>query len=120
MKRNIIFIITLFSLLLTIVTVEKTYTNNFRNITNKTIGQCNDSDNSSDFIECANQLFQIMSKRKFTNRLFFSKDITEQIINETKKLKVYATENELSDAKASVENLKFLFKSLYRFNEKSE
>jgi len=109
-KRNIVFIVVLLCLLTAIVSAEKIYTSNFKKVTDDII-------NKNDYLNCAQKLCEVMEKRKIVNRLFYSKDITHQIINEAKKLEVYATQNELSDAKASVENIRFLLKSLCRFNE---
>ena len=115
MKRNIIFIIVLFSLLAAIVSAECIYTNNFKKATDELIDGC--GEDKIGFLNCAEKLCDLMKQRKIVNRLFYSKDVTHQVINEANKLKVYAEQNELSDAKASIETLKFLFKSLYRFNE---
>lgn len=116
MKRNIIFIAILSGLLITIISTEIIYSYNFKKITSDTINQCQNGQ-KNDYIKCADKLYNIMKKRKVINRLFYSKDITHQVIAETKKLKVYADRNELGDAKVSIENIKYLFKSLYRFNE---
>ena len=115
MKRNVIFIIVLFLLLTAIVSAERIYTNDFKRATGEIIDNCGEQ--RVDYIDCADKLYSLMNKRKAVNRLFYSKDITHQVINEAKKLKVYAEQNELSDAKASVETLRFLFKSMCRFNE---
>ena len=115
MKRNIIFIIILLVLLSAIITAEKVYTNNFKKAINDVIERCSGA--RDEFISCAETIDKIMSKRKPYNKLFYSKDVTHRIINEVEKLKVYAVANELSDAQASVENIRFLLKSMLRFNE---
>ncbi len=120
MKRNIIFIVTLFLLLLMIVTIEKIYIKEFKTETDIIMEQCDNTEQNSTLLNCSDKLFKMLNKRRFVNRIFFSKETTEQMINEIKKLKVYATENQLSDAKATIENIKFLLKTMLRFNVKSE
>ena len=117
MKRSIIFLIALCLFLSIIVISEFLYTRNFKEKTNEIIKSCEQNDN---FVACAKRLDDIMSKRKFVNRLFYSRNTAKQIESEIEKLKVYANENEISDANAQLKNIKFLYNTLYRFNAKEE
>ncbi len=116
MKRGIIFLTALCSLLLIVVTSEYFYSKNLKKNTEKIIETCEDSHNDDRFIKCADDLNELMKNRRFINRMFYSKDIAERIISEIEKLNIYAMGDNISDTKAQLESIKFSFETLYRFN----
>ncbi len=113
MKRGIVFLTILCSLLTAVVASEYFYSKNLKMNTEKILSEY---ETSEDFLSCADRLSTLMRDRKIVNRLFYSRDTAEKITSEIEKLKVYAKEQNKVDAKAQLENIKFLYETLYRFN----
>ena len=113
MKRAVIFLIVLCLILVVIVSTEFFYSKNLKKHTNEIIKDC---ETDCNFSLCAEQLRSIMANRKIINRLFYSKNIIKKIESEIDKLEIYAIENQKSDAKVQLKNIKFLYHTLFRFN----
>lgn len=113
MKRAIVFLTVLCLVLVVIVSAEYFYSKDLKKHTNGIISVCEQNGN---FTECAKDLSEIMNDRKVINRLFYSRDTASRILSEIKKLEVFAKGEQTVDAKAQLESIKLLFKTLYRFN----
>lgn len=116
MKRGIIFLTVLCSLLASVVASEYFYSKNLKDNTEEIITACESSQSDDRFSKCAEDLGALMKSRKLINRLFYSRDTAERIISEIEKLKAYAEGGNTSDMKAQLESIKFLYETLYRFN----
>lgn len=116
MKRSIIFLIILVALLLTAVTAEYLYSKSLKHKANDIISEYSDADSEKEYDECADRLHELIDHRQFINRLFYSKDLTDKIMSEIEKMRHLSGGDNIADAKAQLESVKYLFGSLYRFN----
>ena len=116
MKRSIIFLIILTILLSTAIAAEYFYSKSLKNEANEIIKKYENADSEQEYGECADKLCELIDHRQFVNRLFYSKDLTDKILSEIEKMRHLSRGDNIADAKAQLENVKYLFKSLYRFN----
>lgn len=116
MKRSVIFLIILTALLLTAIASEYFYSKDLKQKANIIIRDYSEADSEAEYNECADKLYELIDHRQFINRLFYSKDLTDKILSEIEKMRHLSGGDNMADAKAQLEGVKFLFGSLYRFN----
>lgn len=104
------------TLLICAVTSEYLYCKSISTEADRIFERFDDANTADDYFECAGVLRRFIESKRSTNKIFFSKDLTDKLICETDKLADIAKGDSTSDTKAQLENVRFLFKSIYRFN----
>lgn len=116
MKRSIIFLCILVTLLIAAVSTEYIYCKSISQKASEMLEKFDGAQSTDDYYAYALLLRKFTQSNKKTNEIFFSKDLTDKLLCETDKLLHIAQGGSISEARVQLENIRFLFKSIYRFN----
>lgn len=116
MKRSIIFLSILVTLMAGAIASEYFYSKSLKSEAKSVIEEYRDADSYEAFEQCAKKLKDIVDHRKVINMLFYSRDITQKMLSEIEKMNLLASGDNIADASAQLESVKYLFDSIYRFN----